>query len=154
VPPLERLATTAGPTTARPPFRFSALVRVGFDETDAQGVVYYGRYLPYFDRARVEYLRHLGLLGRPEPRGEFVMRRSLCEYEAPARFDDLLEVFLRSAAIGRSSARFEFRVHHAEHGQLLAAAEQTIVLIDADTRRPIPIPEGYRAAVQLFEGTR
>ena len=34
-------------------------MRVGFDETDAQAVVYYGRYFPYFDRARVEYQRHL-----------------------------------------------------------------------------------------------
>ena len=36
---------------------------MGFSDTDAQGIVYYGRYLPYFDLARVEYHRHLGLLG-------------------------------------------------------------------------------------------
>ena len=48
-------------TDRRPPFRFAVRTRVGFDETDAQGIVYYGRYMPYFDRARVEYLRHLGL---------------------------------------------------------------------------------------------
>ena len=39
-----------------------SLARVWFSDTDGQGVVYYGRYLPYFDYARVEYLRHLGLL--------------------------------------------------------------------------------------------
>ena len=50
---------SAGPTSARPPYRFSARLRVGFDETDAQAVVYYGRYFPYCDRARVEYQRHL-----------------------------------------------------------------------------------------------
>ena len=43
-------------------------MRVGFDETDAQAVVYYGRYFPYFDRARVEYQRHLDLLHAPPPR--------------------------------------------------------------------------------------
>ena len=37
-----------------PPFRYSALSRVSFSDTDAQGVVYYGRYLPYFDNARLE----------------------------------------------------------------------------------------------------
>ena len=47
------------------PFRFSAQTRVGFSDTDAQGIVYYGRYLPYFDDARVEYLRHLALLDAP-----------------------------------------------------------------------------------------
>ena len=49
------------PDRRRPPFRFSAHVRVWFSDTDAQGVVYYGRYLPYFDYARLEYHRHLGL---------------------------------------------------------------------------------------------
>ena len=47
-------------TDRKPPFKYSALTRVGFSDTDAQGIVYYGRYLPYFDTARVEYLRHLG----------------------------------------------------------------------------------------------
>jgi acyl-CoA thioesterase FadM len=47
-------------TDRRPPFNYSALTRVWFSDTDAQGVVYYGRYLPYFDHARTEYHRHLG----------------------------------------------------------------------------------------------
>ena len=60
----------------KPPFRFSAQTRVGFSDTDAQGIVYYGRYLPYFDLARVEYHRNLGLLGMDigEEGQEFVMR--------------------------------------------------------------------------------
>src|SRR4051794_6983690 len=148
---LEHLAAAAGPTHARPPFRFSAFMRVGFDETDAQAVVYYGRYLPYFDRARVEYLRHLGQLRRMLDGLEFVMRRCVCEYEAPARFDDPLEVFIRSAAIGRSSQRYEFAAWHAEHGTKLVAAEQTLVLIDPAARRPSPVPDAYREAIERFE---
>ena len=61
----------------RPPFKFSAQTRVGFSDTDAQGIVYYGRYLPYFDLARVEYHRHLGLLGMDTARSrEFVDARA------------------------------------------------------------------------------
>ena len=67
-----------GPTDARPPFKYSALARVWFSDTDAQGVVYYGRYLPYFDHARTEYHRHLGRLGIDG--AEFVMRASTVEY--------------------------------------------------------------------------
>jgi acyl-CoA thioester hydrolase len=142
----------AGPTDALPPFRFSAFMRVGFDETDAQAVVYYGRYLPYFDRSRVEYLRHLGLLhGLPE-RQEFVMRRSSQEYEAPARFDDLLEVFVRTARIGRTSTMLQYRVRESADGTLLAIAEQVMVLIDADSRRPVTVPASWRAAVEQLEG--
>ena len=73
-------------TDRRPPFKYSALARVWFSDTDAQGVVYYGRYLPYFDHARVEYHRHLGLRPRVEgTAAEFVMRASQIEYRAPAR---------------------------------------------------------------------
>ena len=143
----------AGPTTARPPYRFSTRLRVGFDETDAQAVVYYGRYFPYCDRARVEYQRHLHLLHSLPPGMEFVMRRTQCEYEAPARFDDELEVFIRTAAIGRSSWRQEFAVHHCESGALLARAEQVMVLIDRAARQPTPVPDGWRAAVESFEGS-
>ena len=71
----------------RPPFKFSAITRVGFSDTDAQGVVYYGRYLPYFDHARTEYHRHLGAVTTPGR--EFVMRASNVEYHAPARFDTM-----------------------------------------------------------------
>src|SRR3954469_21880093 len=148
---LEHLAAAAGPTKKRPPFAFSAFMRVGFDETDAQQVVYYGRYFPYFDRARVEYLRHLGLLAMRTGGLEFVMRRAVCEYEAPARFDDPLEVFIRTAAIGRTSTRWEMAAHHAGHGELMATAEETMVLVDAATRQPTPIPDQYRATVEAFE---
>jgi len=64
-------------TDRRPPFKYSALARVWFSDTDAQGVVYYGRYLPYFDHARTEYHRHLGRLGIGG--AEFVMRASTVE---------------------------------------------------------------------------
>ena len=145
-------APNAGPTGALPPFRFSARMRVGFDETDAQAVVYYGRYLPYVDRSRVEYLRHLGLLhGLPEGQ-EYVMRRSSQEYEAPARFDDLLEVFVRTARIGRTSTTLEYRVRTTEDGTALAVVEQVMVLIDAASRRPVEVPLSWRRAIEHFEG--
>ena len=94
----------------RPPFKFSARTRVGFSDTDAQGVVYYGRYNPYFDLARVEYLRALGLLHR-HGGGDFVMRANDVEYFAPARFDDELEIYARVSRIGRTSVTFEFAAY-------------------------------------------
>src|SRR6476646_10789238 len=78
-------------TDRKPPFKYSSLTRVGFSDTDAQGIVYYGRYLPYFDSARVEYHRHLELLVTEPREHEFVMRANTIEYHAPARFDDLIE---------------------------------------------------------------
>ena len=58
--------------------------------------------MPYFDRARVEYLRHLGICCTvARPGREFVMRAQQVEYHAPARFDDELEVFVRASGWAR-----------------------------------------------------
>jgi len=134
----------------RPPFKFSALTRVGFSDTDAQGVVYYGRYMPYFDLARVEYHRHLDML-RTEPQDwQFVMRAMTVEYHAPARFDDPIEVDVRVQRIGRSSVTYEFAAYLA--GQELAVtATQTLVLVDLAQRRPCPVPDWWREKIREFE---
>jgi acyl-CoA thioester hydrolase len=135
----------------RPPYRFSHRARVGFDETDAQGIVYYGRYMPYFDRARVEYLRHLGVLVREPADPEFVMRAQHVEYLAPARFDDELDVFVRVRRIGTSSIVWEFEAHDVTTGERLVAANQTLVSVDLAERRPVPVEWRVRDAVAHFE---
>ena len=140
------------PTDRRPPFKFSAFTRVGFSDTDAQGIVYYGRYLPYFDLARVEYDRYLELLDREVGEEEFVMRASSVVYEAPARFDDLLEVFVRTRRIGRTSLTTAYCALRVDDDMLMCTAEQTLVLVSAGDRRPTPISDRYRRTVAGFEG--
>jgi acyl-CoA thioester hydrolase len=137
------------PTDRRPPFKYSALTRVWFSDTDAQGVVYYGRYLPYFDNARTEYHRHLGGLGVEGC--EFVMRASAVEYHAPARFDELIEAFVRVSRIGRTSITYECAAYRLPDDLLMVTAEQTLVLVDLGTRRPIPVPDDLRADIGAFE---
>ncbi len=139
------------PTNRKPPFKFSSLTRVGFSDTDAQGIVYYGRYLPYFDDARVEYHRHLNLLGYDLGASEFVMRASSVVYEAPAAFDDLVEVFVRTKRIGRTSMTAEYAAYRVDDDVLMCTADQTMVLVELAARRPTPIPEGYTETVASFE---
>jgi acyl-CoA thioester hydrolase len=124
-------------------YAFATRTRVGFSDTDAQGIVYYGRYNPYFDLARVEYLRSLGFLHR-DVGGEFVMRANDVEYFAPARFDDELEIHIRVATLGRTSMTYEFAAYKTPEETLLVTAHQTLVFIDRETRRPVPIPDEYR----------
>jgi len=138
-------------TDRRPPFKYSALTRVWFSDTDAQGVVYYGRYLPYFDQARTEYHRHLGSLSVAG--AEFVMRASHVEYHAPARFDDMVECFVRVSRLGRTSATYENVAVRLPDDALMVTATQTIVLVDLATRRPVPIPEEARIPIRAFEGS-
>jgi acyl-CoA thioester hydrolase len=139
-------------TDDKPPFKYAARTRVGFSDTDAQGIVYYGRYFPYFDLARVEYHRHLGLSTEQLGGNEFVMRALSVEYHAPAMFDDLIEVYVRLARVGRTSATYEFAAYRAEDDVLMVTATQTLVLIDLEERKACPIPERFVEAVQAFEG--
>jgi acyl-CoA thioester hydrolase len=137
-------------TERKPPFKYSAIARVWFSDTDAQGIVYYGRYLPYFDHARVEYHRHIG---RVDLGGnEFVMRASTVEYHAPARFDDLLEIFVRASRIGRTSTTYECAAYRMADDELMVTATQTLVLVDLAERRAAPGPDAYRELIRSFEG--
>ena len=136
----------------KPPFKFSARTRVGFSDTDAQGIVYYGRYNPYFDLARVEYLRGLGLL---QPRGEsgsYVMRANDVEYFAPAVFDDEIEVCVRVSRLGRTSVTFEFAAHRIPDDLLMVTAHQTLVYVDLAEHKAHPVPDSFREPVLAFEG--
>jgi acyl-CoA thioester hydrolase len=137
-------------TDRRPPFKYAALARVWFSDTDAQGIVYYGRYLPYFDHARVEYHRHLGPAGVPD--AQLVMRALEVEYHAPALFDDLIEVFVRISRIGRTSMTYECAAYRRPDDALMVTATQTVVLVDTASRRPQPIPAELRDRVRQFEG--
>jgi acyl-CoA thioester hydrolase len=135
-----------------PPFRYSALSRVSFSDTDAQGSCITGANLPYFDNARLEYHRHLGLQAYWQGEREFVMRLLEVTYEAPARFDELLDVHLWITRIGRSSVTVEGAAYRVDDDRLMCTARMTLVLIEVATRRPVPVPGDYRRALAVFEG--
>jgi acyl-CoA thioester hydrolase len=140
-------------TERKPPFHYSAFARVGFSDTDAQGVVYYGRYLPYFDLARVEYHRHLGRVHIGNV--DFAMRAVTVEYLAPARFDDLLEIFVRVERIGTTGITYDhaaYRLDDDGGDQLMATAKGTLVCIALDERRAVPVPDAFREQITAFEG--
>ena len=141
----------AAAETPKPPFKHSARTRVAFSDTDAQGVVYYGRYNPYFDLARVEYLRRLDLLDRGGD-AQFVMRANTVDYLAPAIFDDELEIHCRVARIGRTSMTYEFAAYRKPDDVLMVTATQTLVLVDLVERRAQEIPADVRARIHDFEG--
>jgi acyl-CoA thioester hydrolase len=140
-------------TGRKPTFRYAAYQRVGFSETDAQGVVYYGRYMPYFDVARTEYHRHLGRVALGDV--DFAMRAVTVEYVAGARFDDLLEIFVRVERIGTTSITYDhaaYRVADDDGGDtLMATAKATLVCIALDERKAVAVPDAFRERIGGFE---
>jgi acyl-CoA thioester hydrolase len=136
-------------TDRKPPFKYSAFARVGFSDTDAQGVVYYGRYMPYFDLARTEFHRHLGRVHLGDV--DFAMRAMNVEYVAGARFDDLLEVFVRVERIGTTSITYDHAVYRIEDDTLMVTAKATLVCIALDERRAVPVPGTFREQIEAFQ---
>jgi acyl-CoA thioester hydrolase len=134
-------------------FRFSSEIRVRLPETDAIGVVYHGYFLTYFDVARMDYLRGLGLLEQFR-RGESLnlVVHASADFRSPARFDDILIVSVRIRSIGDSSVTFDFRVDQKADGRLVAEGRSVHSFIDSKTWAPTRVPEEFRAAVRAYEG--
>ena len=76
-------------------------------------------------------------------------RKATIEYHAPARFDDVLEIGVRCAELGRSSLRFVIEIYHGQ--ALLISGEMLYVHADSLVRKSEPVPETWRAALCAFE---
>ena len=92
------------------PVAFRHTLRVYWEDTDAGGVVFYANYLKFFERARTEWLRALGI-GQQRLMTEdgllFVVADTALRYLRPARLDDLLEITVAVAEAGRASLRLQ-----------------------------------------------
>jgi acyl-CoA thioester hydrolase len=138
-----------------PGFRFTLRTRVDFSDTDATGVVYYGRYPVLFDRAIVAYRRQLGvdLLG---PDGHHYMIRSVAaQYHGSLRFDDELDVHVRISRIGRTSHSYDLRVERVEGDTRVHCVDGQITIVGVDgytdQAAPSPMPRGLRKRIEEFE---
>jgi acyl-CoA thioester hydrolase len=120
---------------------FSFPVRVYYEDTDAGGVVYHANYLMFFERARTEFLRHLGF-SQPELKAKdkvmFVVRGLQIKYLQPARFDELLDVVTSVTQQGRSALLFE-QVLQRDHATITQASVE-VVCVSTETFKPVAIP--------------
>lgn len=116
-------------------------VRVYYEDTDAGGIVYYANYLKFFERARTEWLRSLGInqdILMREHDAMFVVKNVSANYHAPARLDDVIKLTLRIEKLGRASIQF---VQEAWCGdRLLNTALVKVGCVDS-ALRPRAVPE-------------
>ena len=122
-----------------PAYRFP--VRVYYEDTDAGGVVYHANYLRFMERARSEWLTHLGLEHADLAREHdlmFVVRSAHLDFLRPAKLADRLEVDLRITQLRRSSMVFAQHVVRGE--ECLARGEIVIVAVSASSFRPCGLP--------------
>jgi acyl-CoA thioester hydrolase len=127
---------------------FNWPVRVYWEDTDAGGIVFYANYLKFFERARTEWLRTLGIEQqrlREEVGGLFVVTDTQLRYHRPARLDDLLLVTARVLEAGRASLTIEqsalLQARQPDQApELLCSGTIRIGWVDALSLRPQRIP--------------
>ena len=132
-----------------PEREFTWQVRVYYEDTDRGGVVYYANYLRYFERARSEWLRSLGVnqerLAAVEGIG-FVVARAEIDFRAGARLDDLLNVTVTMTEQKKTYLWLEQEARLAD-GKLCAKARIQAACVRHSDMRPQPIPELLTAKV-------
>lgn len=120
-------------------------IRVYYESTDAGGVVYHAEYLKFFERARTEWLRSLGVEQaalRAEDGVLFVVHAMQLKYVLPAKFDDLLEVRSRLLELGRVRLVFEQTLLRGE--TILNQATVDVVCVADVTFKPTSLPAHIR----------
>ena len=120
---------------------FEHPIRVYWEDTDAGGIVFYANYLKFFERARTEWLRNLGVgqhALREETGGMFVVSETTVKYHRPAKLDDQLRVTATLAEDGRASLVIAQQAWLGE--TLLCEGTIRIGWVDAATMKPARIP--------------
>ena len=119
-------------------------IRVYIEDTDAGGIVYYVNYLKYFERARTELIRSLGVdkTAVMEDGSAFVVTSAAIDYLAPARLDDQLEAV--AEVVNSGAATIEFRQSVFRSGIELASGQVRVALTDGESGKPKWMPKGLR----------
>ena len=130
---------------SRAPVAHSVRLRARFSETDAMRVVHHTEYFVWFEVARTELLRSLGLPYTEIQRRGFntPLVEAFANYKAPARYDDEVEVTVSPSKIGRSSIRLDYEVVKLPGRELLCKGHTVHVLIGGDGK-PKKIPDDLR----------
>lgn len=117
-------------------------IRVRYAETDQMGYVYYGNYATYYEVARTEAIRTLGLPYKELEEEEDVMMPVLenyTKYLKPALYDDLLRIVVKVPEIPGVRMRFEYEVYN-EQDELLNTGYTVLVFVNKTTGRPCRMP--------------
>jgi len=118
-------------------------VRVYYEDTDAGGIVYHANWLRYFERARTDWLRALGVAHRDLAAVDgvqLVVRDLSIDYRRPARLDDELRIDVSLCELRPARLRLRQSAHDSDHGAELVRAELTVAAVGVQGQRPTGLP--------------
>jgi len=122
--------------------------RVYYEDTDAGGVVYYANYLKFFERARTDFLRSLGISQQKlieEENLAFVVRKCEIEFQKPAKLDDELDISIKILETGLASITM---LQEAKRdGEILATLNVKIAFVTADSFKPTKLTNNIKELI-------
>ncbi len=125
------------------PFRFQTRIR--FIDTDASGRIHYTAMFRYFESAEIEFMRTLDLVYK-ERDFTFPRVHVECDFRIALQHDDLIDIEVCLAKLGRSSIRMEFRTLRG--GDVAATGVIVVACVARNTQRAIPIPDFLRRKLE------
>ncbi|RME41578.1 MAG: acyl-CoA thioesterase [Caldilineae bacterium] len=137
-----------------PNYRYYFPLQVRYADTDAQGHVFFGNYFTFLDEASGGYFRAIGFpWSRMQELGlDIYYVNAQCNYSGSATYEDMLHIYVRMARIGNTSFTIEGVIYKAGEDQPIASGQITSVVVNPQTRQPVPVPDELRRAVAAFEG--
>ncbi len=141
---------------AKSDFRFKTSIRVRWMECDAQGIVYNGAYLGYLEIGQAEYYRNLGFAIYIIPQSgyfDFAVVKSTQEFKAPAKVDEIIDLYVRVSHIGTTSLVLHLEIYPENSDRMLTSIETVYVGYDAETESSKPVPDAIRQLVNHYEET-
>ncbi|MBW2050473.1 MAG: acyl-CoA thioesterase [Deltaproteobacteria bacterium] len=134
--------------------KFCTTIAVRFSDTDANGHVFFGNYLTYFDTALLEYLKAVKYsFERLLARGlNMYYVEALARFKGASLYGDTLDVYVKISRLGNTSFTAEFHTYKHDTDQLINSGHIIAVLVDVKTEKPSKIPEDFRTAISEFQG--
>jgi len=123
--------------------------RVRYGETDQMGVVHHGNYALYFEMARIEWLRELGVSYKAMEESGIALPvvNLTVNYRKPLFYDDELAVTTRLKGLPTATIKFEFEIQN-QNKELCSTAEVTLVFLNNSTRKPMRCPQELLERIQ------
>jgi acyl-CoA thioester hydrolase len=122
--------------------QFNWNARVYYEDTDAGGVVYHARYLAFFERARTEILRQLGISQQTllQESIAFVVKKMDINYHAPAHLDDILTISTQVEQVRKASIIFKQTIFN-QNKRVISTADVLIACVDITKMKPCALPK-------------
>ena len=132
-------------------YEFSTSIRVRYAETDQMGFVYYGHYAAYYEVARVEALRSLGLTYRSLEEDGILMPvvENKSKYIRPARYDDLLRITVRIVELPQKRIKFNYEIFN-ESDALINVGETLLAFVDRESGKACTAPPDIVEVLKPF----